>query len=108
MSTGFPGRRLLCCVLLSAALAGLGGCAGPGGLFTGNVETPPFRDPAMSMQTAREAIVIGQWTKAEVSAALGPATVVDFDSGFAVWVYRPKTASGPAAGAQELVILFAP
>jgi hypothetical protein len=59
-------------------------------------------------------------TRAEVMAALGPATVVRFDSGYEVWVYRfvepaarrqGRRGDAPAAGddaSSELVMLFAP
>ncbi|HJY75099.1 MAG TPA: hypothetical protein VKE95_00625, partial [Burkholderiales bacterium] len=41
-----------------------------------------------SAQTAAEAIAVGKSTKADVRAALGEGVVVDFDSGYAVWVYK--------------------
>ncbi len=86
----------------------LAGCAGPGGLFGSETKAPPFRDPGMSMQNAGDAIVIGQATKADVFAALGPATVIRFDSGFEVWAYGAKSSSEPAAARDEFVVLFAP
>lgn len=61
----------------------------------------------MSMRTASDAVVVGQSTKAEVASVLGAATVVTFDSGFEVWVYR-TSASSEAASKAEFVILFAP
>ena len=61
----------------------------------------------MSMRTASDAVVVGQSTKAEVASVLGAATVVTFDSGFEVWVYR-TSASSEAAAKAEFVILFAP
>ncbi len=57
------------------------------------------------MQDASERVVAGQSTKDDVLAALGPATVLRFDSGFEVWVYRAKPL---AASGAEFVILFAP
>ena len=39
--------------------------------------------------------------------ALGAATVINFDSGYEVWVYRAKS-RGPAENKAEFVILFAP
>ena len=93
------GMVCACCLLLA-------GCAGPG-LFNAGVDAPPFRDPAMSMQNASETIVIGKTTKAEVMAALGAATVINFDSGFEVWVYRAKSRA-PAETKAEFVILFTP
>ena len=61
----------------------------------------------MSMQAAREAIVAGQTLQAQALATLGPATEIQFDSGYAVWVYRARTGESQASRA-ELVILFAP
>ena len=80
----------------------LAGCAG----FNGPA-APPFRDPTMSMPSAQALIVPGQSTRRDVSAALGTATVVAFDSGFEVWAYREKLQKNPSDNA-ELVILFAP
>lgn len=68
---------------------------------------PPFRDPTMSMQNAYDTVVAGKTTQAETMAALGPATEIQFDSGYAVWVYRAKAAQ-PDADRAEFVVLFAP
>jgi hypothetical protein len=45
--------------------------------------------------------------RADVRAAFGQATVIDFDSGYEVWVYRerPKEKATPPT---EVVLLFAP
>ena len=86
---------------------GLAGCAGTSGLFNSEDAPPPFRDHGMSMQNANDAIVIGQSRRADVMAVLGPATVVQFDSGYEVWAYRGKTSKSADPGA-EFVILFAP
>lgn len=59
------------------------------------------------MQAGSEAVAIGKSSKQEVMAALGPATVVRFDSGYEVWVYRKNPLKSEAANA-EFVILFAP
>ena len=80
----------------------IAGCAAS---FTGGDTKPPFRDPAMSMQMAGNAIATGKSTKADVAAALGEATAVTFDSGFEVWVYREKSSRPPETKA-EFVILF--
>lgn len=61
----------------------------------------------MSMQSAKDTIILGQATKADVMAVLGRATVVKFDSGYEVWVYRSKSSETTAANA-EFVLLFAP
>lgn len=90
------GLALAACLCLSAC----------GSLNTGGT-APPFRDPAMSMQSAYDTIVVGKTTRAEALAALGPATEIQFDSGYAVWVYRARAAE-PDADRAELVILFAP
>ena len=93
---------LICLVCLVLA-----GCAGPSAGTNPQATMRAFRDPAMSIQAANASIAIGTSTRAEVLAALGPASVVKFDSGYEVWVYRgksPNTATKPA----ELVILFAP
>lgn len=81
----------------------LGAC---GSLNAGRT-APPFRDPAMSMQNAYDTIVVGKTTQADTMAALGPATEIQFDSGYAVWVYRAGVAETDADRA-EFVILFAP
>ena len=59
------------------------------------------------MQTAGDAIVIGKTTKAEVMAQLGAATVINFISGFEVWVYRSGSRE-PSETKAEFVILFTP
>lgn len=103
-----PRQQLVRFGLVLAALLWLAGCAGPLGLFGSANEAPPFRDPKLSMQNASDAIAIGKATQSDVIAALGPATVVKFDSGFEVWVYREKSAPDAAAAKAEFVILFAP
>ena len=86
---------------------GVAACASNGlQLFGRQRGTPPFRDPSLSMQAASNSVTPGQTSKAEVLAALGPATVVKFDSGYEVWAYRTKSAD-PIATQAELVILFA-
>jgi hypothetical protein len=93
-------RRASLAVAASLALAG---CA----LLAPPQAAPPFRDPAVSMTAAREAIALGTSTKADIQARLGPAEVVRFDSGWEVWAYRDKRAREPAAWS-ELVVLFSP
>ena len=103
-----PGKPLSRMGLVLACCLWLAGCAGSSGLFRSETKTPPFRDPTMTMQNARDAIAVGAATKADVIATLGPATVVKFDSGFEVWVYGAKSASEAAASQAEFVVLFAP
>ena len=98
-------RRYL--VSLACACAMLAGCVGGGELFTSGNTDVVFANKSMSMQQADSVVAIGQSTKADVLAALGPATVIRFDSGQEVWVYRGKLLRLPATGA-EFVILFAP
>ena len=102
-----PGNQILRIGFVLVSCLWLAGCAGPFGFFNAENKAPPFRDPNMSMQNASDAITIGKATKADVIAALGGATVVKFDSGFEVWVYRAKSRESAAAKA-EFVILFAP
>ena len=59
------------------------------------------------MQSASDGITVGKSSKAEVMAALGTATVINFDSGYEVWVYRAKSRESAEAKA-EFVILFSP
>jgi hypothetical protein len=90
------GLALAACLWLCAcASLGAGGTASP------------FRDPTMSMQNAYDSVVVGKTTQAEAMAVLGPATEIQFDSGYAVWVYRAGAAE-PDADRAEFVILFAP
>ena len=88
-----------CCLWLAA-------CAGPG-LFSGSSDAPPFSNPALSIQDASDSITPGKTSKADVMTALGAATVINFGSGYEVWVYRAKS-RGPAEAKAEFVILFAP
>ena len=106
-------RISICTASFSVGLIclSLAGCAGPSAGSKPQAGAPGFRDPGMSIQSANAAIAIGTSTRAEVLAVLGPGTVVTFDSGFEIWVYRgqpPDTASNAATKPAELVILFAP
>jgi hypothetical protein len=67
-------------------------------------EAPLGPGEILSAVAAEETFSIGKSTKADVRAALGEAVVVDFASGYEVWVYRAKSAP-PGA---ELVLLFEP
>ncbi|MDB5929046.1 MAG: hypothetical protein JWR60_753 [Polaromonas sp.] len=101
-----PGAGLALALLACHWLAG---CAGPGGLLAPSGKAPAFRDPALSMQSAQQIVVPGKSTQADVLAALGRATVVRFDSGFEVWVYRDRPArSADSRASAEFVILFTP
>ena len=89
----------VCCLWLA-------GCAVPG-LFGGDPNAPPFSNPTLSMQSASDSVTVGKSNKADVTAALGPATVINFDSRYEVWVYRAKSRQ-PAEAKAEFVILFSP
>jgi hypothetical protein len=71
---------------------------------------PPPLGPAeiRSAQGAQEALIIGKSTKAEVRAALGEAIVVDFESGYEVWVYRERLREKATPPGSEFVLLFDP
>jgi outer membrane protein assembly factor BamE (lipoprotein component of BamABCDE complex) len=74
----------------------------------------PILGEIKSAQAAKDAITVGKSTKADVLAALGKPVVVNFESGFEVWVYRenpeqkPPPAKTAAPARTELVLLFAP
>lgn len=98
------GAKSLWLALLCASSLFLTACAGSGGLFAD--ETPPFKDPRLTVQVAREMLIAGQTKKTDVAALLGPAASVRFDSGYEVWVYRAP--AGREMTREELVILFEP
>jgi hypothetical protein len=90
-----------------AACAVLGGCA--------FMQPPPKPAEAplgtgeiRSAHAAEYALDIGKSSKADVRAALGEAVVVDFESGYEVWVYRERAPEKEPAAKGELVLLFAP
>ena len=80
---------MICLTCLTCLV--LAGCAGPPAVTRAQATMPAFRDPAMSIQSANALTAIGTSTQAEVLAALGPASMVKFDSGYEVWVYRGKS-----------------
>ena len=67
-------------------------------LLAGCATQPPPKPPALAESLST--FTIGRSTKADVRAALGEGTVVNFDSGYEVWVYRQPR--------EELVLLFEP
>ncbi len=86
-------------------------CAGPGAFDPspqgrGSVRTPTGE--SLSPQAAMDRITIGKSTQADVSAALGEAIAITFDSGYDVWVYRWAGSEPTTRAATELVVLFAP
>ena len=99
----WPSRTKATLVRLAAAgaVAGLAGCAGPA--------PPPSPLPAnVTPQAAQAELVPGRSTKADVAAALGPATVLHFDSGYELWVYRKPGADRDPRTSSEFVVLFTP
>lgn len=72
----------------------------------GSAHTPT--GASLAPQAAMDMIAIGQSTKSDVRAALGPAIAIPFDSGYEVWVYRWSGPDKTPRGATELVVLFAP
>ena len=95
---------IFCRSIICASCMGLAACAAPG-LFNNGAEAPPFSNPTISMQNASDTVTVGKTSKADVLASLGLATVINFDSGFEVWVYRARSRELAEAKA-ELVILF--
>ena len=71
-------------------------------------DTPLRRGEVRSIPQAKGALTIGKSTKAEVRAALGEATVVGFDSGYEVWVYREQPKEKAKPPTPEFVLLFGP
>ncbi len=87
------------------------GCAN-----TGMFDPSPESAGSADLQTGRslpptaalDMIAIGKSAKADVSAALGRAIVIPFDSGYEVWVYRWAGSDKTKRAAAELVVLFEP
>ena len=71
-------------------------------------QPPPKPAPAPSLAERSASLAIGKSTKSDVRAALGEGTVVNFDSGYEVWVYRQPAVEKPPRPAAELVLLFEP
>ncbi|AYQ29216.1 MULTISPECIES: hypothetical protein [unclassified Polaromonas] len=96
--------------LLAAACLVLAGCASTMDAQEARNAVPEFREPGMSVQAAKDAVLPGKSTKADVAAALGQGTVVKFDSGYEVWVYRAKNykPAVDAPGTTEFIVLFSP
>ncbi len=72
---------------------------------------PPGPGEIKSAQAAKDVLVAGMSTKADIRRALGEATVIDFPSGYEVWVYKERLkekAEKAKPPAPELVLLFPP
>jgi hypothetical protein len=95
--------------LAFTAFAFIGGCA-----LLQPPPPPPKAAPLrpgeiFSAPAANDAVAIGKSTKAAVRAALGEAAaVVDFNSGYEVWVYREQLREKATPPRTEFVLLFAP
>jgi hypothetical protein len=84
---------------VALACACLSACSLP----SNKADTPPLGPGEIgSVHAAKDALALGKSTKGEVRAALGKATVIDFESGYEVWVYKEKPSQ------KELVLLFQP
>jgi hypothetical protein len=60
----------------------------------------------LSAQAANDAVAIGKSTKADVRAALGEAVIIEFESGYEVWVYRERLREKATPPQTEFVLLF--
>jgi hypothetical protein len=89
-----------------AACVFLGGCA----LVEPRApeEAPLGPGEIRSAQAASDVLAIGKSTKADVRAAFGEAVVIDFDSGYEVWVYRERLREKATPPRTEFVLLFSP
>lgn len=88
-------RALIACALLAGCVA-----------QHKPIDRPLARGELASALAAQSILAIGKSSKADVSAMLGEATVVDFPSGYEVWVYRERPTQKPPAAGAELVLLF--
>jgi hypothetical protein len=102
------GKRLLRASLAFASCACVAACA----VFqlppTKAETAAPLPGEIISAQAAKDTISIGKSTKSDVTAALGQAIVINFDSGYEVWVYREKLQDKAPPLRTEFVLLFAP
>jgi outer membrane protein assembly factor BamE (lipoprotein component of BamABCDE complex) len=92
-----------------AAAALLAGCMTPGKLeesAPGIHRTQP--QGAFAAAQAASARVHPGDTRDQVAAALGPSNILNFESGWQVWIYRWPGADNSTRAATELVILFEP
>ncbi|CDG85349.1 hypothetical protein [Janthinobacterium agaricidamnosum] len=65
----------------------------------------PLAARTIPYATLEHNVIVGQSTRAQVLAALGPSTALVFDSGYQVWMYAYPLGSD---GHGEYVILFDP
>jgi uncharacterized protein YceK len=94
-------------LVIFVACCALSGCAA---VVTRPVETPIAREgvsAAQQIEAIQKEFAQGKTDKAAVRRTLGAGTVVAFDSGYEVWIYRLRRA-GSDAEPSELVLLFEP
>ena len=72
----------------------------------GIIRMPPQAAFAAA-QAARERVHVGD-TRDQVASALGPSNILQFPSGWQVWIYRWPGADDSTRAATELVIAFEP
>jgi hypothetical protein len=106
--TATRGQRLFRGSLAFAAYACVAGCAVFQRSPTKAETVDLLPGEILSAQAAKDTISIGKRTKSDVTAALGQAVVIDFDSGNEVWVYREKLRDKAPPPRTEFVLLFAP
>ena len=82
---------------------GIAGCVTSPTSTVATAVVTPLRTKVIAADRAKDAVIIGRSTRADVTAALGETLVIAFDSGFEVWVYRLSRDTSA-----EFVILFAP
>jgi hypothetical protein len=95
--------------LVVAACIAVGGCALSGKLEEngpGIKRTPP-QIAFAAAQAASERVHIGD-TRDAVAAALGSSNILQFESGWQVWIYRWPGVDDSTRAATELDLLFEP
>ena len=97
-------------VALASALC-IAGCVMPGPPTVPTAVVSPEEARVVPARSARDAVVIGKSTRADVRTALGETLIVSFESGYEVWVYRlanDKAGRSTRDAMDEFVVLFAP
>lgn len=96
------GVAIAACVLLAGcALSGKLEENGPG------IQRSAPQAAFAAAQAASERVHIGD-TRDAVAAALGPANILQFESGWQVWIYRWPGVDDSTLAATELDLLFEP
>jgi outer membrane protein assembly factor BamE (lipoprotein component of BamABCDE complex) len=98
-------------IALSFAICvALAGCAAVGKLEEngpGIIRKASPQAAFAAAEAARERVHVGD-TRDQVAAALGPSNIVQFASGWQVWIYRWPGADNSTRAATELIIAFEP